>query len=81
MGQTVPLAVFGSHGYGARQGHLSAPVRLVQAAAPFLFGLVLERFGAHALLLSIGLSLSALVALAFIRAAPTEVDVALPAQA
>ena len=78
---TVPLAVFGSHGYGVRQGILSAPSRLVQAAAPFLFGLVLERFGAHALLLSTGLSLSALAALAFLRAAPSEASSAVPAEA
>lgn len=42
---TLPLAIFGSQGYGARQGVLMAPARLAQALAPLAFGWVLDRFG------------------------------------
>lgn len=68
---TLPLAVFGPTGYGARQGLLSAPARLLQATAPFLFGLLLERAGVEtALTITAGLSLSACVALLALR--PTQ---------
>ena len=46
---TLPLALFGSGGYGARQGWLMMPSRIAQAAAPVLFGVLLEAFGAGAL--------------------------------
>ena len=36
---TLPLLIFGADGYGQRQGLLMVPARIVQAAAPFLFGL------------------------------------------
>jgi len=49
----LPLALFGPHGYGARQGWLAVSQRLSQALAPFVFGAVLERWGASA---AIGLS-------------------------
>jgi predicted MFS family arabinose efflux permease len=42
---TLPLALFGPGGYGLRSGLLSAPARMLQAAAPFLFGLLLDRVG------------------------------------
>jgi MFS family permease len=32
---TLPLALFGPHGYGLRSGLLSAPARLLQSTAPF----------------------------------------------
>jgi MFS family permease len=61
---TLPLAVFGAAGYGARQGLLTAPARLAQAIAPLLFGLLLETLGAGvALLLSAGLAVAAWAAL------------------
>lgn len=63
----LPLAVFGPEGYGARQGWISAPARILQAAAPFAFGLALERLGAGALWITTGLSLSALAALLLLR--------------
>jgi hypothetical protein len=67
---TLPLAVFGPAGYGARQGLLSAPARLLQATAPFLFGLLLERAGVGvALAVTAGLSLSACAALLILRPA------------
>ncbi|VTU37361.1 multidrug efflux system protein MdtL [Variovorax sp. PBL-H6] len=60
---TLPLLVFGPQGYGQRQGLLMVPARIVQAGAPFLFGLALEHWGAGALWLSTGLALSACAAL------------------
>ena len=59
----LPLALFGSAGYGARQGWLMVPARIAQACAPFLFGLGLEHWGAQALWLSAGIGLLALAAL------------------
>ncbi len=68
---TLPLAVFGPVGYGARTGLISAPSRLLQATAPFLFGLVLEGGGvAWALWLTAGCCLAAFVALMLLRAVP-----------
>ena len=68
---TLPLAVFGPVGYGARTGLISAPSRLLQATAPFLFGLVLEGGGvAWALWLTAGCCLAAFVALLLLRAIP-----------
>ena len=64
----LPLTLFGAAGYGLRTGVLSAPGRLLQATAPLLFGVVLDRFGvAAALLVSGGLSLAALVGLLTLR--------------
>jgi MFS family permease len=69
---TLPLAVFGPVGYGERTGLISAPARLLQATAPFLFGLVLENGGADAALaLTSGCCLLAFGALLLLRAAPT----------
>lgn len=68
---TLPLAVFGPVGYGARTGLISAPSRLLQATAPFLFGLVLEGGGvAWALWLTAGCCLAAFGALMLLRAVP-----------
>ncbi len=60
---TLPLALFGPQGYGARQGWLLMPSRVAQAAAPFAFGLALDRWGSGALWLSGALGLSAFMAL------------------
>jgi MFS family permease len=60
---TLPLALFGPGGYGLRQGILTVPARFGQAAAPFLFALLMERYGTSALLLSAGLGLAGFVAL------------------
>jgi len=64
---TLPLALFGPVGYGLRQGLLNAPARVLQAFAPIAFGAALEAWGAHAIWLTAGLSLAALVALLAIR--------------
>jgi len=64
---TVPLAIFGPENYGYRLGLLGAPARLAQAGAPLLFGLLIDLWGAGALIVSAGMSLTALLAMAFIR--------------
>lgn len=65
----LPLALFGAAGYGMRIGMLSAPGRVLQAAAPLVFGIVLDRFGpVAALLVSGGLSMAALAGLLVLRA-------------
>jgi len=64
---TLPLAAFGPRGYGLRSGLLSAPARTVQAAAPFLFGLLLNAAGIGAIALSAGLSLAAFGSLFLLR--------------
>lgn len=56
---TLPLVVFGAHGYGARQGLLMAPARLAQAAAPLLFGMLVQRWGGDALWFSAALGVLA----------------------
>ena len=60
---TLPLVLFGPQGYGARQGWLMMPARVTQAAAPWLFGLALDRWGAPALGLCVALGGLAFVAL------------------
>ncbi|KQY80891.1 MFS transporter [Pelomonas sp. Root1444] len=64
---TLPLALFGTAGYGHRQGLLMLPARLAQALAPWLFGVLLAHFGTAALWFSAGLALSALAALMLIH--------------
>jgi predicted MFS family arabinose efflux permease len=60
---TVPLAVFGPHGYGERTGLLGAPARAAQALAPLLFGLLLDTMGASVIFVSAALCLAAFAAL------------------
>jgi len=60
---TLPLAMFGSAGYGLKQGLLAAPARLAQAAAPVLFGVGLDAMGAGVVWLTGLLTLSAFLAL------------------
>ena len=68
---TLPLALFGPLGYGLTQGWLGVGARVMQAAAPFAFGLVLENWGGRAALaISGGLSLVALATLVVLRADP-----------
>jgi hypothetical protein len=65
----LPLALFGPHAYGRRSGLLSAPARVMQSAAPLLFGLLLNRIGVAAVVLSAGLSLAAFGSLLLLRPA------------
>lgn len=64
---TLPLALFGAGGYGARQGWIALPGRALQGLAPWLFGLALERWGAGALWLSSACGLAACAALLCLR--------------
>ena len=60
---TLPLILFGPHGYGARQGLLMVPARIAQAFAPWLFALCLAAWGVAALTLTGLLGVAALTAL------------------
>jgi len=64
---TLPLALFGPAGYGRRTGIIVAPARVTAAAAPVLFGLLLDAMGTGALIVSAGIGLAALAALALLR--------------
>jgi MFS family permease len=64
---TVPLAIFGPHGYGERTGLIGAPARAAQALAPFTFGLLLDQIGLGSLAISASLCLLAFMALFFLR--------------
>jgi MFS family permease len=66
---TLPLALFGAAGYGMRTGLLAAPARILQGAAPVVFGLVLDRLGPRAALLLSG-TLTGLSFLALLRLKP-----------
>jgi len=60
---TLPLAIFGPKDYGYRLGIIGAPARMAQAAAPLLFGLLIDTMGSRVLIVSSALSLSAMLAL------------------
>ena len=64
---TLPLSVFGPFGYGRLQGWLAVCGRLMQAAAPLAFSLLIEGYGGRIAMLASGLfglvSLAALFAL------------------
>lgn len=47
---TLPLALFGTHGYGARMGLLARPVLVAQACGPIGAAFVLEQAGASVLI-------------------------------
>jgi MFS family permease len=64
---TLPLALFGAAGYGARLGWLNAPARLLQAAAPLIFGAALAAWGLQAIWLTAGIGLLATAALFLLR--------------
>jgi len=69
---TVPLAVFGPHGYGERTGLLGAPARAAQALAPFFFGLMLNAMGPAVIAVSAALCLAAFAALLLLHASAAE---------
>lgn len=64
---TLPLALFGPHGFGRRQGLIMVPARALQALAPLLFGLLIDQAGADALWLTALLMLAATLVLLSIR--------------
>jgi predicted MFS family arabinose efflux permease len=67
---TLPLAMFGPENYGYRLGLLGAPSRVAMAAAPLLFGVLIERYGAGVLVFSSGLGVAALLGLCTLRITP-----------
>lgn len=64
---TLPLVIFGPAGYGRRQGWLVAPARFGQAAAPFVFAMLLEAYGHHVLLFTSGLCVLGFFAMLALR--------------
>jgi hypothetical protein len=60
--------IFGPYAYGERTGLLGAPARAAQAFAPFVFGVLLDKIGVGAVVISAGLCLAALAALLCLRA-------------
>ncbi|KPQ05719.1 MAG: Major Facilitator Superfamily [Rhodobacteraceae bacterium HLUCCA12] len=60
---TLPLALFGAAGYGQRVGWLNAPARILQAAAPLIFGIALTAWGVSAIWLTAGIGIASLMAL------------------
>jgi len=64
---TLPLAMFGAQGYGARQGWLSMPAQSLQAFAPWLFGLALQSSPRTVMVMACAVSLSAVAALLLLR--------------
>ncbi|CAN7660276.1 MFS transporter [Acidovorax sp. LjRoot129] len=71
---TLPLVLFGSAGYGHRQGVLMVPARIAQAASPWLFGICLDQLGAGALWVSAGLSATAFLALLAVEAPSAAIE-------
>ena len=69
---TLPLALFGPKHYGYRLGIVGAPARMAQAAAPLLFGLLIDAMGSRVLIVSSALSLAALLALFLLREEPPQ---------
>jgi hypothetical protein len=67
---TLPLALFGPHDYGLRQGWMMMPARVAQAVAPVVFGVMLQALGAGAMWVSAALGLGAFLALMMVRATP-----------
>nr|WP_245595025.1 MFS transporter [Gemmobacter nectariphilus] len=64
---TLPLALFGAASYGQRLGWLNAPARILQAAAPLIFGAALTAWGLNAVWLTAGVGLAATAALLLLR--------------
>jgi len=64
---TLPLSLFGPAGYGRRAGWLNAPARILQAAAPLIFGAAITAWGVNAIWLTAGIAMAATLALMFIR--------------
>jgi len=64
---TLPLALFGAAGYGARLGWLNAPARMLQAAAALIFGAALAAWGVQAIWMTAGIGVLATAALFLLR--------------
>lgn len=64
---TLPLAVFGAAGFGARQGWLNLPARVLGALSPWVFGLAMAQWGVGALWLTGACGLLAFAGLMLMR--------------
>jgi hypothetical protein len=60
---TLPLYLFGAGGFGLRQGLLMMPARITQAASPFVFDLLLSRYGTGALMFTAALGIASFAVL------------------
>jgi MFS family permease len=60
---TLPLAIFGPDNFAYRLGIIGAAARMTQAAAPLLFGFLIDAMGSRVLIVSSALSLAAFAAL------------------
>ena len=69
---TLPLAIFGPKNYAYRLGIVGAPARMAQAAAPLVFGFLIDAMGSRILIVSSALSLIALAALFLLPAKAPE---------
>jgi MFS family permease len=69
---TLPLAIFGSENYAYRLGLIGAPSRICQALAPLGFGLLIDTLGRSIVIVSAGLSLSAIIALMLLQSSPVK---------
>lgn len=67
---TLPLVLFGSLGYGLRQGMLMVPARVAQAFAPLLFGLLLDHWGTASVAATALLGVASALALWWIKPPP-----------
>ncbi len=59
----MPLAIFGAVGYGLRQGLMMAPARFISATSPFVFDLLLVRYGTASLVFTASLGIASFVVL------------------
>ncbi len=64
----VPLAIYGPVHYGYRLGILGAPSRVAQAAAPLVFGVLIDAFGPGALFFSAALGFGTFIAFCMVEA-------------
>ena len=65
---TVPLALFGTMGYGRIVGRIAAPTQIMQSAAPLLLAFVVERASDRAALaVTAAFALVALACFALVR--------------
>ena len=67
---TLPLVLFGSLGYGLRQGMLMVPARVAQAFAPLLFGLLLDHWGTASVAATAVLGVACALALWWLKPPP-----------
>lgn len=65
---TLPLTIFGPHGYGKRMGLLARPLLIIQALSPIFASIVLQSYGALSVIT--GMSLLMLISLSASLALP-----------